>query len=311
VLTHIYLLLGCAAPAWLTQGGPLRSGLRPLFPFAGVLAVGVGDTAAAVFGTYFGRTPWAKPEEGGPDDSPGSGKTVEGTVRAAPRHDPPRPPPPGLASGAAPVAPEPLLRRAPQAAGAVATFLASAVVLFLATPGDGAMGCPRRPGVPPRVALHHRSASAPRRGALAADRAPPGAGCFSRCLGSRCSARARPSRSSRPSQARARPRAPSLRVRVGARPSLTRARARCPCRPSGQSRAARVVLGGAGGRRARLRARVASRHPTAARRMIGGMHGGVSQTRVISFELAESRGFGAGMNLNLRLPRRADLRRQF
>jgi hypothetical protein len=92
VLTHIYLLLGCAAPAWLTQGGPLRSGLRPLFPFAGVLAVGVGDTAAAVFGTYFGRTPWAfgrtpwaAPEEGGPDDSPGSGKTVEGTVRAAPR----------------------------------------------------------------------------------------------------------------------------------------------------------------------------------------------------------------------------------
>ena len=85
MLTHIYLLLGCAAPAWLTQGGPLRSGLRPLFPIAGVLAVGVGDTAAAVFGTYFGRTPWATPEEGGPDDSPGSGKTVEGTVHAAPR----------------------------------------------------------------------------------------------------------------------------------------------------------------------------------------------------------------------------------
>lgn len=104
VLTHIYLLLGCALPSWLIQGGPLKSGLRPLLPFAGILVVGVGDTAAAIVGTYWGKTRWSRVKPGGSEAVPG-GRTVEGTV-----------------------------------AGVVATFLACIGVLFLASPGDKVLG---------------------------------------------------------------------------------------------------------------------------------------------------------------------------
>ncbi len=54
--THLHLVLGCVAPfatahfAGLGPGGAAR--------FAGVVAVGVGDAAAAAIGSRFGRTRW-------------------------------------------------------------------------------------------------------------------------------------------------------------------------------------------------------------------------------------------------------------
>jgi len=95
VLTHQYLLAGCAIPLLLapalppaaaspsrvegadddTQGGlGLMGNLGPLqlaAPLAGVLVLGVGDAIAAVVGVRFGRTRW-----------PGNFKTVEGTLAA-------------------------------------------------------------------------------------------------------------------------------------------------------------------------------------------------------------------------------------
>ncbi|XP_076842486.1 dolichol kinase [Brachyhypopomus gauderio] len=73
VLTHIYLLLGVSLPVWLSPGactpkGGL-AGAGGLVPYAGVLAVGVGDTVASVFGSAVGEIRW-----------PGTKKTFEGTA---------------------------------------------------------------------------------------------------------------------------------------------------------------------------------------------------------------------------------------
>ncbi|XP_069942127.1 dolichol kinase isoform X2 [Cherax quadricarinatus] len=76
ILSHIYLLAGVASPLWLSpcalydaeEGSSLSPGsVLPLL--AGVLAVGIGDTAASVGGTYFGQKHWS-----------GTKKTVEGSI---------------------------------------------------------------------------------------------------------------------------------------------------------------------------------------------------------------------------------------
>lgn len=75
ILTHIYLLLGMSLPVWLfpracaPQGA--LAGAGALVPYSGVLAVGVGDTIASVFGSTMGEIKW-----------PGTKKTVEGTMTA-------------------------------------------------------------------------------------------------------------------------------------------------------------------------------------------------------------------------------------
>ena len=48
-VTHIYLLLACACPIWMSSG---------FAAYAGVLSIGVGDAAASVCGLRFGKTPW-------------------------------------------------------------------------------------------------------------------------------------------------------------------------------------------------------------------------------------------------------------
>ncbi|CEM15009.1 unnamed protein product [Vitrella brassicaformis CCMP3155] len=73
VLTHIYLLTGCAMPIWLeaiaSEAGASPSALRASL---GILTVAVGDAAAAVIGVTVGRIRWW-----------GSIKSVEGTLAFA------------------------------------------------------------------------------------------------------------------------------------------------------------------------------------------------------------------------------------
>ena len=88
VLTHLYLLLGCALPLWLADAlpgppplppaataaataaagagagvgagagaPPPRSVALDVAPFAGVVALGMGDAVASVVGVHLGRNP--------------------------------------------------------------------------------------------------------------------------------------------------------------------------------------------------------------------------------------------------------------
>ncbi|KAI8380646.1 hypothetical protein EDC96DRAFT_604130 [Choanephora cucurbitarum] len=62
ILSHIYLLLGCASPVWLGSTNVLAS-------LSGILSLGFGDAAASIIGKRYGQYCW-----------PGTKKTVEGTL---------------------------------------------------------------------------------------------------------------------------------------------------------------------------------------------------------------------------------------
>ncbi|KAK3917190.1 Dolichol kinase [Frankliniella fusca] len=69
-LTPLYLLAGMAAPLWLTPLDDIPIAPSQLLPYmAGLLSIGVGDTAASYVGSNFGKRKWE-----------GSNRTLEGTV---------------------------------------------------------------------------------------------------------------------------------------------------------------------------------------------------------------------------------------
>jgi dolichol kinase len=83
VVSHIFLLIGCAIPLWLSLAGVDRSGNDPwqdweatsrdVSMVAGVVCVGMGDAAASLIGRRYGRRkwPWA------------GGKSLEGSLAFA------------------------------------------------------------------------------------------------------------------------------------------------------------------------------------------------------------------------------------
>lgn len=83
IVSHIFLLIGCAIPLWLSLAGLPRTGddpwrgwdvpTRDLSMIAGVVCVGMGDAAASLIGRRFGRTKWYW----------GGGKSLEGSVAFA------------------------------------------------------------------------------------------------------------------------------------------------------------------------------------------------------------------------------------
>ncbi|OZJ06327.1 hypothetical protein BZG36_00704 [Bifiguratus adelaidae] len=62
ILSHIYLLVGCASPVWI-EGTHLLEGL------SGVLTLGFGDAMASIIGKQYGRIRWFNTK-----------KTIEGTI---------------------------------------------------------------------------------------------------------------------------------------------------------------------------------------------------------------------------------------
>ncbi|KAL4213966.1 hypothetical protein AB4K20DRAFT_1889309 [Rhizopus microsporus] len=62
ILSHIYLLLGCASPVWVGSSNILAS-------LSGILALGFGDSAASLVGKKMGRNYWLDTK-----------KTIEGTI---------------------------------------------------------------------------------------------------------------------------------------------------------------------------------------------------------------------------------------
>lgn len=83
VVSHIFLLIGCAVPLWLSLAGIAFSGedpwrnweveTRDVSMIAGVVCVGMGDAAASLIGRRYGRRKW--PWTGG--------KSLEGSAAFA------------------------------------------------------------------------------------------------------------------------------------------------------------------------------------------------------------------------------------
>ncbi len=91
VISHIFLLIGCAIPLWLSLGAVPRSGTtattdeksgctagwevptRDVSMVSGVICVGLGDAAASLIGRRWGRRKWLW----------GGGKSLEGSVAFA------------------------------------------------------------------------------------------------------------------------------------------------------------------------------------------------------------------------------------
>ncbi|ETS80339.1 hypothetical protein PFICI_07868 [Pestalotiopsis fici W106-1] len=83
VVSHIFLLIGCAIPLWLSLGSLPRSGTgyltgwelptREVSMVAGVICVGLGDAAASLIGRRYGHRKWIW----------GGGKSLEGSVAFA------------------------------------------------------------------------------------------------------------------------------------------------------------------------------------------------------------------------------------
>lgn len=83
VVSHIFLLIGCATPLWLSLAGVERKiddsthgwelDYRNLGMVSGVICVGMGDAAASLIGRRYGRTKWYW----------GGGKSIEGSTAFA------------------------------------------------------------------------------------------------------------------------------------------------------------------------------------------------------------------------------------
>ena len=68
VVSHMFLLIGCAIPLWLSLAGAPRTGSRPwrgwevpvvdISMVTGVVCVGMGDAAASLIGRRYGRRKW-------------------------------------------------------------------------------------------------------------------------------------------------------------------------------------------------------------------------------------------------------------
>ncbi|KAJ8105448.1 hypothetical protein ONZ43_g7424 [Nemania bipapillata] len=83
VISHIFLLIGCAIPLWLSLGSLPRTGYghlegwsvptREIAMVSGVVCVGLGDAAASLIGRRYGHRKWLW----------GGGKSLEGSAAFA------------------------------------------------------------------------------------------------------------------------------------------------------------------------------------------------------------------------------------
>lgn len=83
IVSHIFLLIGCAIPLWLSLSGVPRLGTQPwegwevrsrdVGMVSGVICVGMGDAAASLIGRRYGRLKWLW----------GGGKSLEGSAAFA------------------------------------------------------------------------------------------------------------------------------------------------------------------------------------------------------------------------------------
>lgn len=68
-LSHIHLLIGCSLPVWITCS--TSNSISLLAACSGAISIGIGDSAASIVGSYWGKRKWPK-----------SKKSYEGTAAA-------------------------------------------------------------------------------------------------------------------------------------------------------------------------------------------------------------------------------------
>ena len=83
IVSHIFLLIGCAIPLWLSMAGAPRNGedpwagwetpVRDISMVSGVICVGMGDAAASLIGRRYGKHKWLW----------SGGKSLEGSIAFA------------------------------------------------------------------------------------------------------------------------------------------------------------------------------------------------------------------------------------
>ena len=83
IVSHIFLLIGCAIPLWLSMAAALRNGkdpwagwetpVRDISMVSGVICVGMGDAAASLIGRRYGKHKWLW----------SGGKSLEGSIAFA------------------------------------------------------------------------------------------------------------------------------------------------------------------------------------------------------------------------------------
>lgn len=57
IISQMTLIVGCAIPCWMAA---LTMDTTTALPFFGILVLGIGDSMAAIVGTYYGRTKWGR-----------------------------------------------------------------------------------------------------------------------------------------------------------------------------------------------------------------------------------------------------------
>lgn len=62
VLSHIYLLLGLSLPVWIdcARAEWEHAGSHTVIAYSGIVTVGIGDSFAAIIGSYLGKTRWIR-----------------------------------------------------------------------------------------------------------------------------------------------------------------------------------------------------------------------------------------------------------
>jgi dolichol kinase len=60
VVSHIFLILGCAIPLWIAECDLIEFQQQKVLAQWGVLCLGVGDAAGAVIGSWYGKYRWGQ-----------------------------------------------------------------------------------------------------------------------------------------------------------------------------------------------------------------------------------------------------------
>jgi len=60
ILSHVFLILGCGMPLWISEWTGDNESMEFLLSQWGILCLGIGDAAGAVIGSWYGKRQWGQ-----------------------------------------------------------------------------------------------------------------------------------------------------------------------------------------------------------------------------------------------------------